>query len=58
VKLALAVGMDEPQMGGVVRAPLVLGPHMVEVKHRAVVESLVTAGAMGVSRPPIATPAS
>jgi hypothetical protein len=45
VKLAMAGGMDEPQVGGVVRAPLVLGHHMVEVEHLAIVESLVTAGA-------------
>jgi hypothetical protein len=45
VKLARAVGLDAPQMGGVVRAPLVRGHHLVEVEHRAVGERLVTAGA-------------
>ena len=44
MKLALAGGMDEPQIGGVVRAPLVLGHHRVEVELFATVESLVTAG--------------
>ena len=45
MKLAMAGGMDEPQIGGVVRAPLLLGHHMVDVEHLAIVESLVTAGA-------------
>jgi hypothetical protein len=41
----MAVGMDEPQVGGIVRAPLVLGHHMVDVERLAIFESLVTAGA-------------
>jgi hypothetical protein len=41
----MAVGMDEPQVGGIVHAPLVLGHHMVDVERLAIVESLVTAGA-------------
>jgi hypothetical protein len=45
VKLAMAVGMDEPQVGGVVRTPLLLGHHMVDVERLAIFESLVTAGA-------------
>jgi hypothetical protein len=45
VKLAMAGGMDEPQIGRVVRTPLVLRHHMVDVEPLAIVESLVTAGA-------------
>ena len=51
MKLAMAGGMDEPQIGGVVRAPLVLRHHMVDVEHLAMVESLVTAGALPVLAP-------
>jgi hypothetical protein len=47
----MAVGMDDPQVGGVVRAPLVLGHHMVDVERLAMFESLVTAGA-----PPLLAP--
>jgi hypothetical protein len=45
VKLAMAGSMDKPQIGVVVRAPLVLGHHMVDVERLTIVESLVTAGA-------------
>jgi hypothetical protein len=51
VKLAMAVGMDEPQVGGVVRTPLLLGHHMVDVERLAIVESLVTAGAQPLLAP-------
>jgi hypothetical protein len=51
VKLAMSVGMDEPQVGGVVRTPLLLGHHMVEVERLAMVESLVTAGAQPLLAP-------
>jgi hypothetical protein len=44
VKLARAVGTDEPQVGGIVRAPILRGHHMVDVERLAIVESLVTAG--------------
>jgi hypothetical protein len=43
VKLAMAGGMDEPQVGGVGRTPLLLGHHLVDVERLALVESLVTA---------------
>jgi hypothetical protein len=45
VNLAMAGGMDEPQVGGVVRSPLLLEHHMLDVERLAIVESLVTAGA-------------
>ena len=45
MKLAMAGGMDEPQIDGIVRTPLVLRHHMVDVEHLAIVEGLVTAGA-------------
>jgi hypothetical protein len=51
VKLAMAGGMDEPQIGGVVRTPLLLRHHMVDVESLAIVESLVTAGASPVLAP-------
>ena len=51
MNLAMAVGMDEPQIGEVVRAPLVLGHHMVDVEHLAILESLVTAGAQPLLSP-------
>jgi hypothetical protein len=45
VTLAMAVGMDEPQVGGIVRAVLLLEHLMLDVERLAIFESLVTAGA-------------
>ena len=47
----MAVGMDEPQVGGIVRAALLLGHHLVEVERLAIFESLVTAGAQPLLAP-------
>jgi hypothetical protein len=51
VKLAMAVGMDEPQVGGIVRAAPLLGHYMMDVERLAIFESLVTAGAQPLLAP-------
>jgi hypothetical protein len=45
VKLAMAVGLYQPRVCGIVRAPLLLGPHVVDVERLAIFERLVTVGA-------------
>ena len=44
MKLAMAVGMDEPQVCGIVRAAPLLEHYMMDVERLAIFESLVTAG--------------
>jgi hypothetical protein len=41
----MAVGMDKPQVCGIIRAALLLGHYMVDVERLAIFESLVTAEA-------------
>jgi hypothetical protein len=45
----MAVGMDEPQVGGIVRAALLLGHHLVEVERLAIFEECIQS--WGLPRP-------
>jgi hypothetical protein len=49
VNLAMAGVMDEPQIGEIVRATLLLGHHRVDVERLAIFERLVRNGAQTLS---------
>ena len=46
MNLTVARVMNQPQIGKVIRAPVFLGNHMVHVKLLAIIQVLVTDGAL------------